>query len=82
MRIVNQTRDKAARDLAELAARYWLANPGTYTYADGDPAAGELLAIRWNSYTVMVVQLNDEEPLLFETQTLIGAYLPRMEATP
>jgi len=78
MRIVNQTRDKAARDLAELAGRHFTDHPGSYTYADGDPAPGELMAIRWNSYTVMVIQLNDEEPLLFPTANLGLPDLPRM----
>ena len=79
MRIVNPSRDHAAQHFATAAAEYFKNDPKAYTYADGDPKAGMFLAIRWNSYTVMVVELAEQEPLLFPTSMLIGCDLPKME---
>lgn len=59
MRIVNFTQDKEARDFAAKACICFKENPSYYVYTHGDPEAGKLMAVRWNSFTVLVVKLDD-----------------------
>ena len=82
MRIVNIDRDVALKAFAVRAAQDFSAHPNHFTFADGDPAAYSLLAIRWNAFTVMVVHI-DEEPLLFDKGTLNGGgVFPPVSCTP
>lgn len=80
MRIVNIAQDQAGAEFAGKAASAMAANPKLYTWAEGDPTAGELLAIRWNSFTVLVVRLDECcDVSLYATNQLIGEDLPPLE---
>lgn len=83
MRVVNIASDQKVHDFAKKAAEEFAAHPTYYTYAESDPKPGELFAIRWNSYTVLVLRLDDDfEPACYPTHQLIGSDLPKFVASP
>lgn len=66
MRIVQIEEEKDRAEFAERAAHHFNENRWAYTYASGDPKAGELLAFRWNSENVLVVRLDESfEPSVY-----------------
>lgn len=80
MTIIDISRDKEAADFAQKAAEDFRDHPNHYTYAEGDPKAGEFFAIRWNSFTVLVVRLHEDEQVrLYTTHQLIKSDLPRLQ---
>jgi len=59
----------ALSEFAERAARSMENNKDIYTYSDGQPAPGQLLALRWGlgNDCVLVVRLDDDfEPVNFQ----------------
>lgn len=63
MKIINPRQDAESQAFAKKAADTFRDKPELFTYADGDPVAGELFAIRWNPFTVLVIRLHgDFEP--------------------
>ncbi len=63
MRVIDRAKTEKSHAFAEKAAAHFQANAWAFTFADGDPVQGELFAIRWNPYTVLVVELSaDFEP--------------------
>jgi hypothetical protein len=85
MRIVNIDEDAQQAAFAKLAAEAMSQNPRLYTFAEGDPSPGELFAIRWNPFTVLVLKLDDEHiPALYPTQNanMIMADLPPLKGEP
>lgn len=83
MRIVYTSHEQEQARFAEEAANYFRENPHSFTYADGDPEAGELFAIRWNSFTVLVVRLaEDFEPLCYPTVQFFSGDLPPLKGEP
>jgi hypothetical protein len=83
MRIVDISKEKEAHDFAECATRYFAENPSCFTYANGDPTPGEFFAIRWNSFTVLVVRLDESfVPACYPTYQFIKADLPRLATNP
>jgi hypothetical protein len=82
MRVVSLSKEQDAADFARKAAMDFSENPKHYTYSEGDPQPGELFAIRWNSFAVLVFRLSDDmEPSCYPTHDLIGKDLPPMEAS-
>ena len=80
MRLVSVALEEAQANFAKEAATQFAAKPQQYTYAEGDPKPGMLLAIRWNSCTVLVVMLDEEhEPSLYPVGPFIGRDLPQLE---
>jgi hypothetical protein len=75
MKLVKLREGRAMARFAERAAEHFHAHPAHYTFADGDPEAGELLAIRWNCATVMIIKPEDD-PVLYDSEELIGESLP------
>ena len=85
MRIVNIEKEVAQANFALRAAKAMQDNPRLYTFADSDPTPGELLAIRWNPYTVLVIKLDEAHiPSLYPTQdaNMIKADLPPLQGEP
>lgn len=79
MRIINITNEKENAEFAEKAANHFRAHAQSFTYADGDPTAGELMAIRWNPFTVLIIQLSaDFCPLLYPTAQFFPGDLPEL----
>jgi len=80
MRIVSITASKKEQDFAQKAVEYMSTHPSSYTYADGYPKAGELLAIRWNPFTVLVIMLDEvHEPACYRTYDFIRKDLPPLK---
>jgi len=63
MTIVNIETDKEAAEFARRASENFRDNPKYYTFSDGDPECGQLFAIRWNSFAVLVVRLHEDTPV-------------------
>jgi hypothetical protein len=61
---VDVEKQQQEAEFARKATEHFLANANHYTYADGDPKPGQLFAIRWNSFAIIVVRLDDEAPVL------------------
>lgn len=81
MRIISIHQNKEEEGFAQKAIEAMRDNPKLYTYAEGDPSAGRLLAIRWNPFTVLVVKLDEaHEPALYPTHDFIGDDLPPLRA--
>ena len=59
MRTVNVQQQEEEADFAKRACRAFAENPKIYTFTDGDVKAGELLAIRWNTNTALILKLDD-----------------------
>lgn len=76
---VNIENQREMNAFAEKAATDFRDHPKHYTFADGDPKEGELLAIRWNSIAVLVVRLGEMKPHIYPVHQLIGKDLPPME---
>lgn len=67
MRIVDPVKDKEWHKFAAKAHEHFVKNPKTYSFAEGYPTAGKLLALQWNEFTVMVFMIEDaEEVLLYD----------------
>jgi hypothetical protein len=82
MRVVSLSKEQDAAAFARKAALDFSENPKHYTFSEGDPKPGELFAIRWNSFTVLVVRLDESmEPACYPTHDLIGKDLRPMEAS-
>jgi len=83
MRVVSITNQVHEAAFAKRAAAHFAKNPRHYTYAEHDPEPGKLLAIRWNSFTVLVVTLADDHvPALYPTHDLIQSDLPPLQGEP
>ena len=83
MHVVNILDRQAEAAFAKEAVEYFAGEPKAYTYADGDPEPGKLLAIRWNLYTVLVVRLDEtHDPACYPTNDFIGKDLPPMQTSP
>ncbi|MCJ7409533.1 hypothetical protein LPQ06_28485, partial [Klebsiella pneumoniae] len=67
---------------AERAAMHFADHPEHWTYADGNPEAGELLALRWGllDRAVLVLRVSDEEPVIYAD--LVHAALARCGGAP
>lgn len=82
MIVVDIHQQAAALELAKEAAKHFAANPANYTYAKDNPRQGELLAIRWNRYTVLVVRIDDTfVPSLYPTNAMGIPELPPIKPT-
>ena len=80
MREVFPDDEKEFEQFAETASKYFKENPHCYTYAEGDPAAGQLLAIRWNTMAVLILRVDGEfEPLIYTVRRFIGDDLPPLK---
>lgn len=80
MTLINIQKDKECAEFARAAAECFRDHPYCFTYAVGDPKPGCLFAIRWNSFTVMVVRLDDEDLVrLYGSHDLIQQELPKLE---
>ena len=80
MRIVSIESDKQEIEFARKATEYFQKNSWSYTYVDGNPKPGELFAIRWNPYTVLIIKLDDtHDPACYSTNSFIGCDLPKLE---
>jgi hypothetical protein len=83
MRIVNPSAEKEEADFARRATEAMNANPRLYTWAEDDPKPGEMLAIRWNPFTVLILRLDGEHvPALYSTSYFIAGDLPPLETSP
>lgn len=79
MKIINIANEKKNAEFAEKAANHFRNNAQSYTYADDDPTAGELMAIRWNPFTVLIIRLSDDfEPRAYTTAQFFIGDLPRL----
>ena len=80
MRIVYPEQEAKDYEFAKRAILYFSQNNKAFTYADSDPTAGELLAIRWNPYTVLVVRLcEDFDPACYSVHPTLSHDLPKLE---
>ena len=80
MTIVDIHKDKQAADLARRATEHFRDNPQSYTFADGDPKAGELMVIRWNPFTVLVLRIQEDEAIrLYSVHQFIPTDLPKLK---
>lgn len=83
MKVINLTQMKASEAFARKAAEHFKSHPTHYTYSEGDPKAGELFAVRWNDFTVLVVKLDEAyEPECWPCVQFVGGDLPKLKATP
>jgi hypothetical protein len=83
MKIMSFSRIQESREFAKRAAEHFLENQKSYTFAESDPEPGGLFAIRWNSFTVLVVKLDETfEPECWPTQELINAEFPQAVLRP
>ena len=83
--MVNVSREQEAAIFAKLAAAYFKNDPHAYTFDGGDdePSAGKLMAIRWNDFTVLVLQVAEEFPVsLYSTHELGVGELPHHLGNP
>jgi len=76
---VNVRVQQNCADFAKQAAEYFRDNPSSYTFADGNPIPGELLAIRWNTLAVLVIRLAEEQPLCYPVWQFIKQDLPKLK---
>ena len=77
MQSVNVDTQMEQAKFAAAATEYFKEYPQCSTYAVGDPTPGELLAIRWNCMSVIVVKLDPETPVLhYEVHQFIQSDLP------
>ena len=83
MKIIYHNNEKENAVFAEKAANYLRENPRCYTYAESYPEPGKLFAIRWNSFTVLVIRLaEDFEPLCYPTRQFFPDDLPPLKGDP
>lgn len=83
MNIIYHRDEVAQASFAKAAAKHFYENPKSYTYALADPAPGELLAIRWNNCTVLIVRLSESHtPALYPTSQWFDGVLPPIQAEP
>lgn len=79
MRIVDITAQEKEARFAKKATKDFDKNQTHFTFADGDPEAGKLLAIRWNPYTVLVIKLDPEhEPACYSIYPTLDHDLPKL----
>lgn len=79
MTIIDIERQRDEAEFARRAVEDFRDNPRHYTFAECDPEPGKLLAIRWNSFSILVIRLSDEHPVLnYGTHQFIQADLPPM----
>lgn len=66
-RVVYMDRQEEIIDFAKRAAACFAEHPEFWTYADGDPTPGKLLALRWGLHgrAVLVCRLDDCDPMIF-----------------
>jgi len=65
---------------AEKATKHFNDHPQSFTFAKDDPKAGELMAIRWNPYTVMIIRLHEDfDPQLYSVHQFIKTDLPKLQ---
>lgn len=64
MRTVRPHEDKEWHEFAKKARSYFEEHPTIYSYADGLPAAGKLLALNWNTYSVLVLMVDENAEVL------------------
>lgn len=82
MKVMDLTQIRANEAFARKATDHFTAHPSHYTYAEGDPQPGELLAIRWNDFTVLIVKLDESfQPECWPVVQLIGTDLPKRTLT-
>lgn len=89
MRLINVHEERDCENFAREAAEHFATHPTNYTYARGeektqsDILPGELLAIRWNPWTVLVVRVSDHgEPRLYPTDQMNVGKLPPLQPSP
>jgi hypothetical protein len=64
MTTVNVEQQQEEAEFARKATEHFRDHASHYTYADGDPKPGELFAIRWNSFAIIVIRLSSEHEVL------------------
>lgn len=80
MTIVDIKKDQDAADFARAATHHFNSNPQSFTYAKADPTPGELLAIRWNPFTVLVLRIHEEDMIrLYSVYDFITTNLPKLK---
>jgi hypothetical protein len=86
-RIVRIAEEQDLTDFAKRAALAFQDNPAQYSYSEAVDRPGEgtdlhaedLLALRWNSMSVLVCRLSDFEPRLYPVHQFIKGALPKAE---
>ena len=79
MRIVDVEGQEKEAQFAETAMKNFDKHPEKFTFAEEDPAAGELLAIRWNPHTVLVVKLaKKHEPACYSVYPTLDHDFPKL----
>lgn len=77
MKHVWLSEEEARQAFAKKAAQHFAKNPGHWTYADGPPTCGELLALRWGGGDDCVVVLKvDETSPVVNYMEIVKEYLP------
>lgn len=67
-------------EFARKATEHFRDHSNCYTYADGDPTPGELFAIRWNSFAIIVVRLSaDHSVLNYASHQFIQQDFPKLK---
>ncbi len=83
MKVVNLTQIRASEAFVRKAAEHFNSHPSHYTYSEGDPKAGELFAVRWNAFTVLLVKLDEGfEPECWPSVQFVGTDFPKLQPTP
>lgn len=85
-RIVYVSEDRRIHEFAERATKMMQEHPYMRTYSEDEKQnqteilPGDLLAIRWNACTVLVLKVDEGfNPLLFPTIQFIGSDLPELQ---
>jgi hypothetical protein len=80
MRSIRICSQEESAVFARKASEHFRDNPRAYTFAEGDPVAGELMAIRWNSFAVLLIRLSeDSEPSIYATAQFFPGDLPPLQ---
>lgn len=76
---VNIQQQQEEAEFARKATEHFRDHNNRYTYADGDPKPGELMAIRWNSFAIIVIRLSaDHEVLNYASHQFIQQDFPKL----
>lgn len=82
MKLINIHDQHAAEQFAREAAEHFADNPKHYVFSREEPAAGAMLAVRWNRATVLVCKLDDGvEPTLYSVGQFGIELLPPLKPT-
>jgi len=80
---VNIRQQQEESEFARKATEHFRDHANCYTYAEGDPTPGELFAIRWNSFAIIVVRLSADHAVLnYASYQFIQQDFPKLTPSP